>query len=765
MAVGLWPAAESLARDFRVAQIPNGSVFSCSNCHISAGGGGTRNGFGNRVFQLVGFGSQSFWSASLAAEDSDGDGFTNGTELGDPDGDFQNLGPTSSVSNPGNSSSRPSNSPPTFTSSPVPTATIGTFYQYNATATDPNGNSITFSKVAGPSWLSVASNGTASGTPTSGSNGSFTVTIRATDNGSPTASTDQTYTLTVLKVNQTITFNALANKTFGDPPFTVSATASSGLTVSFSILSGPATLSGSTVTITGAGTVTVRASQSGNGTYNAAPNVDRSFTVAKASQIITFNALAGKTFGDAPFTVSASASSGLAVSFSIASGPATVSGSTVTITGAGIVTVRASQGGNGNYNAATPVDQSFTVAKANQTITFNALANKTFGDAPFTVSASASSGLTVSFSILSGSATVSGSTVTITGAGTVTVRASQTGNANYNAATPVDRSFTVNKATPVITWSNPADIVFGTVLAGTQLNATANVPGSFAYTPVAGAVLNAGNGQTLSVSFTPTDTANYNAASKDVFINVLKANQTITFNTLANKTYGDPPFTVSATASSGLAVSFSVVSGPATISGDTVTLTGLGTVTVRASQSGNGNYNAAADVDRSFTVTADAPAITAHPQTQLVIAGTNVTLSVVATGTAPLAYQWRFNGDDLPNETGASLTLNNITLGQSGEYSVMVTNVAGTATGGPATLTVASSILTTTTTPTAEEIRTSGFPVSLLLEVGRSYRVQVSTNLVRWTDLTNFTSSGAAFEFVDSSATNRTRSFYRVVSP
>src|SRR5207247_10542190 len=78
---------------------------------------------------------------------------------------------------------------------------------------------------------------------------------------------------TVVKKDQTITFGALASKTYGDAPFTVSATASSGLSVSFSIVSGPATIAGNTVTITGAGTVTVRASQSGDTNWNAAPTV------------------------------------------------------------------------------------------------------------------------------------------------------------------------------------------------------------------------------------------------------------------------------------------------------------------------------------------------------------------------------------------------------------------------------------------------------------------------------------------------------------
>src|SRR5262249_40739768 len=89
---------------------------------------------------------------------------------------------------------------------------------------------------------------------------------------------------------------------------------------------------------------------------------------------------------------------------------------------------------------------SFTVVKGNQTISFGSLANKTYGISPFSVSATASSGLSVSFSIVSGPATLAGNTVTITGAGTVTVRASQAGDSNWNAASPVDQSFTVAKA-------------------------------------------------------------------------------------------------------------------------------------------------------------------------------------------------------------------------------------------------------------------------------------------------------------------------------
>ena len=82
--------------------------------------------------------------------------------------------------------------------------------------------------------------------------------------------------------DQTITFGALTNKSYGDPPFALSATASSGLPVTFTNLSGPATVASNTVTLTGVGTVTIRASQAGNLSYNPAPNVDQSFTVNPA---------------------------------------------------------------------------------------------------------------------------------------------------------------------------------------------------------------------------------------------------------------------------------------------------------------------------------------------------------------------------------------------------------------------------------------------------------------------------------------------------
>src|SRR5207253_913041 len=85
---------------------------------------------------------------------------------------------------------------------------------------------------------------------------------------------------------------------------------------------------------------------------------------------------------------------------------------------------------------------------------------------------------------------------------TLSVSFTPTDAANYTTASKTV-SINVLKATPVITWTTPVDIIYGTALSGTQLNASASVPGTFVYTPAAATVLNAGSAQTLSVAFTP----------------------------------------------------------------------------------------------------------------------------------------------------------------------------------------------------------------------------------------------------------------------
>jgi CSLREA domain-containing protein len=169
-----------------------------------------------------------------------------------------------------------------------------------------------------------------------------------------------------IKQSQIISFTPLPNKTVGDAPFAVNASASSGLPVAFTA-SGKCIVNGSTVTLSGvAGKCTITAHQVGNATYKAAPDVAQSFIVnspAKQNQAISFAALPNRTLGDPPLSLSATASSGLPVAFSSGTPAAcTVSGTTVTLLSAGTCTIIASQDGNGGFNAAADVTQSFLIA-------------------------------------------------------------------------------------------------------------------------------------------------------------------------------------------------------------------------------------------------------------------------------------------------------------------------------------------------------------------------------------------------------------------
>src|SRR5206468_816456 len=151
-------------------------------------------------------------------------------------------------------------------------------------------------------------------------------------------------------------------------------------------------------------------------------------------------------------------------------------------------------------------------------------------------------GTTLSSTQLNATAHVAASYVYTPGAGTVlntagsqllSVLFTPTDTASYTTASKTV-TIVVDKATPVITWSNPANVPLGTTLSSTQLNATAPVAGSFAYTPAAGTVLNTAGSQLLSVLFTPTDTASYTTASKTVTIVVDKATPVITGRNTTN---------------------------------------------------------------------------------------------------------------------------------------------------------------------------------------------------------------------------------------
>jgi hypothetical protein len=171
--------------------------------------------------------------------------------------------------------------------------------------------------------------------------------------------------------------------------------------------------------------------------------VDGTLTVGRAASVITLGNLT-QTYDGTPKSITVTTDppniEGVVVTYN---------GSTTTPTSAGSYAVVASLN-NPNYNNASKTG-TLVINKAEQTINFPAIADKTYGDAPFALSANATSGLPVSFQIVSGSATLAGNILTIGGSGPVTVRASQAGDNNYNPAADATQTFNVAKAQATIT--------------------------------------------------------------------------------------------------------------------------------------------------------------------------------------------------------------------------------------------------------------------------------------------------------------------------
>jgi hypothetical protein len=233
----------------------------------------------------------------------------------------------------------------------------------------------------------------------------------------------------------TLTFAPIATHTFGDAPFTVSASSASSGAITYAVVSGPAGMSGNTVTLTGGGTVVLSATQVAAGNYSSAAT-STSFSVGPETASMSINTVPAKVFGAAPFPLTATTISDGAITYTVTSGPATVSGSILTLTGAGTVSLSATQAATPSYTASSATT-SFLVSQGTTTLTFAQIATQLAGNLPFNVVATSASTTAVTYTVQAGSpATISGNTVTLTGApGTVTLNASQAGTTMYALAT------------------------------------------------------------------------------------------------------------------------------------------------------------------------------------------------------------------------------------------------------------------------------------------------------------------------------------------
>ena len=477
--------------------------------------------------------------------------------------------------------------------------------------------------------------------------GSCTVTADQAGTANYLAATQYTQTFTIAKATQTIDFGLLSTQTLGALPFTVSATASSGLTVSFSSLTGSVcTVSDSTVTLIGGGTCTIRPAQSGNDNYLAAANNDRSFSVIKGSQVLSFTSVPAKTYGDPAFTVTATSTAGLTPSYT-GSTPTICSISlsgTVTINRAGACTIAATQAGNDNYKVASTISLTITIAKAVQTITFDPLNDQTLGAANITLSATSTSGLTVTFtSKTTAVCTVFGSTLTVLTAGTCTITASQSGNLNNNNAVPVDRSFTVSAAPQTIDFTQPVDSTYDTASVALIATASSGLEVTFESTTplvctVSGDVATFVDAGTCTVSASQEGSLDYAAATSVTYSFAIAAGvQVIEFDVLGDLTFGAAAFDALAFTNSGRPVTYSssTTGVCTTTSAGTITIVGAGTCTITAGAAAGGGYAAADEVAQSFTVAQASQAtltLTALPTVIALSGGTGTTTLTGAGG-------------------------------------------------------------------------------------------------------------------------------------
>jgi hypothetical protein len=552
-------------------------------------------------------------------------------------------------------------------------------------ATSNSTGAITYSVANGTGSASVSGttlNLTGAGTVT------LTISVAATTNYAATSIT-QTITISAPQ-NPTITF-ANVTKTYGDPVFNVTASSNSPGTITYSITSGAsfATItSGGQVTIKGAGTVTIQASQSASSGYNAG-TATATLTINKASltvtadnqsrvynsanpaltftysgfvngetssvltsqptastaatqtsnvgtypitltggsaanynitlvngtltitQVTTTLTYTGATTGVEGTTINLSATSNSpgAISYSVANGTgtATVSGTILNLTSAGTVTLTISVAATINYSASS-ITKTITIdVPQNPTITFSDI-TKTYGDAPFTVSANSNSNGSFTYSITAGNqyaSITSDGQVTINGAGSVTIQAVQNSTAGYNSGVAT-ATLTINKAnltvsadnqTRVYNTPNPAlTITYSGFVKGENVSVLTSQP------VISTTAMQSSNIGDYPITVSGGSADNYNLQLMNGTLTITAADPQLTYTGPTSGNQGTS-ITVSATSISHGVIAYSVTygTGTASLSGDTLSLTGAGTVTLSISVAASGNY-AEANLQQVITI-------------------------------------------------------------------------------------------------------------------------------------------------------------------
>lgn len=443
-------------------------------------------------------------------------------------------------------------------------------------------------------------------------------------------------TLTIQKASPPISFNNLPVKTYGDADFNPGATITSGLTITYTSSDHSiATIVGGNIHIVGAGTATITAHQAGNINYTVPADAGVTLNVNKIP--LTVTAISKTiTYGDAlptlTYTITGFVNGETETVFTT---PINITTNATSNVGVYNITVAGAAADNYDfiYQPAT-----LTIQPATANISFSTLPVKTYGDADFDPGASIANGLPITYtSANSNVATIVNGNIHIAGAGTTTITAKQGGNNNYNAATDVAVTLTVNKKQLTVTAADKTK-VYGEDLPAFTYTVTGFVNGeteSVFNTPLIITTTANAASNTGAYPITPANATadNYLFIYTDGVLSIHKASSTISFVPLPTKTYGDGDFNPGASISNGLSITYTST-GVATIVNGLIHITGAGTASITAKQAGDNNYEAAADVTVFLTVNKKLLTIKANDQTK-VYGEPNPAFTYTVTGFVP----------------------------------------------------------------------------------------------------------------------------------
>jgi alpha-L-arabinofuranosidase len=415
--------------------------------------------------------------------------------------------------------------------------------------------------------------------------GNDTLSVTFTPSDTTTYSTaTATVNLVVNKGGSAITWATPAPVVYGTALSTaqLNATASVPGTFTYSPAAGATPAAGTN-------TLSVTFTPSDTATYSTS-TATVNLQVDKATPTITWATPAAITYGTALSSTQLNATAPIAGSFTY-----TPAAGTTLSAGNQTLSVSFAPSDTSNYITATK-SVTLNVSGGTSQVTWATPAAIDYGTALSSTQLNATASIPGTFSY-------SPATGAVLDAGTRSLSVTFTPTDSSYATQTSTVNLVVNKATPAITWANPASIAYGTALSSTQLNATSSVPGNFTYTPASGSVPATGT-TTLSALFTPTDSANYTSATKTVSLTVGGGSVSISWPNPAAITYGTALSATQLNANSSIPGSFTY--SPAI---GTVLTAGTQTLTATFSPTDTTNYSTQT-ISASLVVNKAAPAIT-----------------------------------------------------------------------------------------------------------------------------------------------------------